>query len=131
MCNYFADCDCKDHYDEDPMKKYDVDWLISEISPYGKGEKLKTGRPKHPVAGYVWRMIRFHAGIDYSHPITCFFYLFDELYSNGIVKKRFLGIFDSEHKEILDKLEPLMIKCADKLGISSVTAAQRFKGILY
>ena len=131
MCNYFKDCDCKDHYDEDPMSQYDLDWFISEISPYGKGEKLKSVRPKNPVAGYVWRMIKFHAGLDYHHPITCFFYLFDYLHSKGIVKKKFNGIFDPEHKKILDRLEPFTLEAAKKLGLSGFTAAQRYKGLLY
>ena len=111
--------------------KLNVDWLLKEISPYGKGEKLKSTRPKDAVAGYVWRMIRFHSGLDYHHPISCFFYLFNQLKTDDVIKKRFYGIFDPEHTSILNKLEPLMIECADKLSLSSTVAARRFKGILY
>ena len=111
-------------------EKLNEEWLISQITSYGKGKTLKSVRPKDPVAGYVWRMMRFHSGIDMHSPVICFFYLFDQLAIEGVVKKRFFAIFDPDQKEILNKLDKLVIACSNKLGISNTTAARKLKGIL-
>lgn len=110
---------------------FDSDEILKQISSYGKGKKLKTARPNNGVAIYVWRMIRFHSGIDMHSPITCFFHLFDQLYAEGQVKRRCHWVIEPEHKKILDELEPIIIECSNKLKLSNFTAARRHKGILY
>ena len=112
-------------------EKFNINEIMKNISPYGQCEKLRSARPKDDVAGYVWRMIRFHAGIDYHQPFLCFFRLFDTLHARGMVKEKFLGIFNQNHKKILDDLDPIISKCAKRLGLSDIEATRRHKGLLF
>jgi len=114
-----------------PKEKFDIDVIMKNISPYGNCKKLRSARPKDNVAGYVWRMIKFHSGQDYHQPFNCFFRLFDTLQAKGIVKKRFSGIFDKDHKKILDELDPIVMICTNRLGLSNIEAVRRFKGLLF
>jgi hypothetical protein len=111
--------------------KYDEEWLLKQITPRGNGLTLKSARPKDGIAGYVWRMIRFHSGIDLHHPTSCYYHLFDQLKDDGLIDGNFSGIIYESQKEILDKLDILIVKCTEKLGLSHFTAAKRYRGILY
>ena len=117
--------------DANKFHKFDKEWILERISPYGNKAYLRSAAPTDGVAKYVWRMIRFHSGKDMHSPVNCYFNLSDQLIADGVFKKPILGIIDDEHKEILDILDKLVIECTDHLGLSHITAASRWKGILY
>ncbi len=112
-------------------EKFEVEWLLKQITPRGDGITLKSASPKDGVARYVWRMIRFHSGKDLHNPTSCYYHLFDQLQRDGIMDDNLHGILHENHKEILDKLDILIVKCTEKLGLSHFTAAQHYRGILY
>jgi len=56
-----------------------------------KGRKgLRTAKPKTPLEAYIWRMIRFHGGIDTHVPVTADWDLEDyivQTYFDGVKPK--------------------------------------------
>ena len=101
----------------------DVDEAVRQLSAHGKGQTLKTGKPKDGIYAYVWRMARFHSGADPKMPVTC-----DWDLSNGIEERTGINISfcltDKTRKEVLDKLDDLAEKALVKMNISPMGAAK-------
>jgi hypothetical protein len=112
-------------------EKFQSDWLLKEITPYGRGEKLKSSRPKDGVACYVWRMIKFHAGIDYHTPTTCFFYLANQLRKDEILPTALFACISKKEQEVLDILDARVVELSAKLNLDTTVTARRFQGCLY
>lgn len=91
-----------------------------------KGRKgLRTAKPKDGFAAYVWRMVRFHSGIDMRMPVTCEFDLSiwaDHSYVNG-------------DKEAYKALRNIADKYADDackvFGLDNMVAAKRWHRAMY
>jgi len=49
---------------------------------------IRATKPQNGKAAYVWRMLRFHLGIDNHIPILCEWYLDDQLEMDGDLEKR-------------------------------------------
>jgi hypothetical protein len=77
---------------------------------------------------YVWRMIRFHAGIDVTIPIMCFFDLQNYLEENGISKQEVnvCGIINDTGKSLLDELDKLVDSFCIELKLNPFKACQRW-----
>lgn len=87
-----------------------------------KGRKgLRTAKPAPDTFGasYVWRMARFHGGIDTTMPILCY----------GDVGCG--GILTPNARLMLDMLDMLADKAAKKYCGTDMAAAKRWKGLLY
>ena len=116
----------------DQVKNYldkiiqDVDSALVGISPRGNKKTLKTSKPKHGVYAYVWRMARFHAGIDTTMPITATWSLKSQINAD-------LGYSISldEENEIAKALDPLVDQCLIRLNLSQYAGALRWKGLIY
>ena len=49
---------------------------------------IRATKPQNGKAAYVWRLLRFHLGIDNHIPILCEWYLDDQLEMDGDLEKR-------------------------------------------
>jgi len=105
-----------------------------------KGRKgLRTAKPKeNGFYQYVWRMCRFHAGIDMTMPVNCefdFLYWFDTFQDKPIPKLRDIprdkeedyrkfqfgrNLKVKEYREIADKMVEQIL---DDLGYNKYKAA--------
>ena len=93
---------------------------------------LRTVRPSNGVSAYLWRMVRFHGGIDTSMPITCFFHLQNYLDKTfGKDKFDVCGIIDEKSKALLDDLNMLIDPLCEHFGLSANAAAYAWKGLMY
>ena len=92
-----------------------------------KGRKgLRTTKPKdNGFAAYVWRMARFHAGIDTTMPVVCEFDLAnwaDHSYTNG----------DREAFAALRKTgDAYADRACIEFGLDNMTGARRWYRALY
>ena len=104
----------------------DVDSALVEISPRGNKKTIKTGKPKHGVYAYIWRMARFHSGIDTTMPITATWGLKSQLNAD-------LGytLTYTDENEIARSLDPLVDQCLARLNLSPYAGALRWKGLIY
>jgi len=92
-----------------------------EIIEIIKGRKgLRSTNPGRSIYGasYVWRMARFHGGIDTHLPVTCFFDI-------GI------GLINNNARKILDILDNLADIVARQYFGTDKAAAIRYKGLYY
>lgn len=78
---------------------------------------------------YVWRMIRFHSGKDYTMPVMCFFDLQNYLEKQGFSMKEInvCGIINKEGKEILDTLDKIADELCIELKLNPFNASLRWK----
>lgn len=112
----------------------DIDGAFRELTPRGKGGKIKTNKPKEGCLAYVWRMCRFHCGDDMTMPVCA-----DWDVSNGIQaatgEKVVFYLKDDSGKnwEVLRKLDDLADKVLDRVygPLAKFNAARRYKGLLY
>lgn len=112
------------------IDKFTKKWMLTQITPRGNGLTLKTKRPKDGIAAFVWREIRFHSGIDLTMPTTSIFHLANQM-EKDTGKKFSLCFWTDEEKEILEKLDLLVIKCTIELKLSNFTAMLKFQELLY
>ena len=95
----------------------------------GRGDKLRTSRPDNGYAAYLWRMVRFHGGIDVTMPCTCFFWLQNQLEEEG-VQAKVDSIIDSQGREILDNLDKMVDSLCILFGLSMFGAARAWRNVL-
>lgn len=109
--------------------KMELEWLLEQITVRGKKEKLKTNMPKDGIAAYVWRMARFHGGIDVSLPMTIHFRLANQIEKDIPESKFQCGIFGAFETNIMNKLDDLADKCLDRLNMNPFKALSAWKGL--
>ncbi len=107
-----------------------LDLAVVYLSPRGNGERLKTSRPEDGTYAYLWRMCRFHAGIDLSMPITCYHYLSIQI-EKETGKKYLFGIMNQEQQDILQALDNFVTYILCSLELDGYQAAFKYKGLLY
>ena len=111
--------------------KFNIDWLMEQITVYGKLEKLKTGPPSDGIAKFVWRHIRFHSGIDPSWPVGCYYNLADQIETDNPGVKFSCGILNEFEDNIIKELDKFVISCTNKLNLSHTNAVKVWKGKLF
>ena len=112
----------------DYVKSITIEDVIKDITPRGNGKSVKTNKPKNGAHAYIWRMVRFHAGIDTTMPITCTWYLEDKLEEITGNKYRFSVVREgSEEKEVLNHVDQIVDDVIDKLGLNKYKAALTWK----
>jgi hypothetical protein len=110
--------------------KMTMDFVLPQITVRGNCKQLKTNRPKDGIAAYVWRMVRFHGGIDVCLPMTIHFHLANQV-ENDIPGIKFkCGIFGAFEKDVLDRLDKLADDCCRKLGLSMFGAARAWQKLI-
>lgn len=109
---------------------HDLDGAIKELSVRGRGEKLKTNKPKNGIYAYVWRMARFNSGDDIKMPITAVFDLSQGIEDKFGISINFAITRGKGRKEILQDLEELADKVLVKLGRDKFAAAKRWSRAL-
>lgn len=96
----------------------------------GRDKKsLRAAKPsKHGLYAYMWRMVRFHTGIDMTMPCTCFWDLADFVESKGFTRDQVnvSGIINANGRELLDLLEPMIDEVSIKFGKNPFKAAVRW-----
>ncbi len=100
------------------------------LTPRGNGERLKSTRPEDGTYTYLWRMCRFHAGIDLSMPVTCYFNLSIQI-EKETGKKYVFGIMDQEQLDVLNALDNFVTYILCALELDGFKAAWKYKGLLY
>jgi hypothetical protein len=93
---------------------------------------LRTARPNSGVSAYLWRMVRFHGGVDTTMPVTCYFYLqdyLDKTFNKG--EFNVCGIINAKGKALLDDLDTLIDPLCERFGLSPYAGARRWEGLLY
>lgn len=75
----------------------------------GRNNQLRTGKPKNNGAyAYLWRMVRFHTGMDVTMPMMCFFDLQNWLDSIGRKDVKVSGILNADGKALCDELDKMI-----------------------
>ena len=98
---------------------------IKQISAHGRGEGIKSNKPKDGIWAYVWRMARFHSGIDPRMPVTATWDLSSEIEKQTGWYILF-GILSPEEKQLLNQLDELVDRILPKLGLDPMGAAKRW-----
>lgn len=113
---YFA----TDTNPEKAFEKVDYDKILKAV----KGRKgLRTTKPKtNGLDAYVWRMVRFHAGIDVHMPVTADFDLYN-WYTKVIESEKSVSCFDSGLKKFKDYVDKLVDRIIKDLGLDPNKAA--------
>ena len=105
-----------------------------------KGRKgLRTAKPKTPLEAYIWRMIRFHGGIDTHMPVTADWDLEDYIAEThfGGTKPKFAAenycgtdhevylytTFKELRKAYSDKLDGIVDQLCIKFNLNPIKAA--------
>lgn len=103
----------------------DLPAAIKELTPRGKGGKIKTNKPKNGVYAYIWRMCRFHCGDDVTLPMTATFdlsYGIDE----AIGVKVLFAVMTPETREMLNKVDAFADSVLKSIGLSDLKGAARW-----
>jgi len=105
----------------------DLDNLKKALS----GRKgLRTKKPTDNLQAYLWRMIRFHGGIDVTMPIMCTFDL--RQWVNNSVNRRLTGYPKSaEYKAFEQWLDCLIDAFCVYFKLNPYRGALAWKGLLY
>lgn len=103
----------------------DVKRAVKEISVHGKGQRIKTNKPKDGVYAFVWRMARFHSGQDPRMPVCADWDLSAGIKAaTGEDMKFYVVRAGSVEKQIMDKLDKLVDACLIEMKIDRFGGAR-------
>ena len=96
----------------------------------GRGRELKTRAPEsNGRAIYVWRMARFHAGLDTTMPVTCLWALAESM-ENFTGQKFNTGILGPMERAVCKHLDTVADELLAHLGLSRDGAARKWRSAL-
>ncbi len=107
-----------------------LDLAIVYLTPRGNGERLRATRPEDGTYAYLWRMCRFHSGVDLRMPIACHFHLSIQI-EKETGKKYLFGIMNNEQMDILNALDNFVTNILCALELDGYKAVWKYKGLLY
>lgn len=100
----------------------DVDGMVKEVSVRGKGEKVKTNKPKDKMAAYIWRWCRFHSGADMTMPVTADWDLMDAVKEKTGYKLPYSHTEEMK-TEVYKKLDDFVSVVLKKMNVNDMKAA--------
>jgi hypothetical protein len=119
-----------------------IDCALEVITPRGKGQSIKTGKPtKHsPIYAYIWRMARFNSGADLTLPVMASFDLQDGLgeicpsFRTGENRDRTPEQREADRKVgkvAADLLDALSMVCVKLVKGDALAGAKRWHKAIY
>ena len=130
---FVLDLTCLDGKQAKITMRKEVTTMIEPYEAYAglrtKDGSLRATRPANGYLAYIWRQVRFHAGIDVQMPVTCFFWLQLQLDKDG-TKANVTGIIDAEGRKILDALDAIVDEMIDAFQLSQFGALRIWKGLI-
>jgi len=110
---------------------FELNTILVEMAVCSKKSKtgLVTKKPRNGIYAYIWRWLRFDAGVDDTMPCVCFHDLQNELNSMGI-DASVTGIIDQRGDAIMDYLDSIVNIIEKRNGITMSIGAERWRNTI-